>query len=49
MIKSGQGSKGRPNTQMNWSTDCQPQDELELDEIVVIYFQLILTPTLRVN
>jgi hypothetical protein len=23
--------KGRLDTQMNWSTDCQPQDELELE------------------
>jgi hypothetical protein len=24
------GPKGRPDTQTNWSTDCRPQEELQL-------------------
>jgi hypothetical protein len=24
------GPKGRPDTKTNWSTDCQPHDELQL-------------------
>jgi hypothetical protein len=30
------GPKGRPDTQTNWSTDCRPQEQLKLQDILRI-------------
>jgi hypothetical protein len=39
------GPKGRPDTQTYWSTDCRPQEELQLQhqsDTILVSFQILI-------